>query len=148
MNNFFVNALFLAIFGGILAIPFLPSKLIRYYSNENVLSASIKKDNGLIKIENVDELSKTIEITVFPDQFVYYDKVFKLENFSATAKFYKIETFINDADIKVKALFSNGENEILLRSGEKTYVDVQALGTKEESVYKVFLKVSAEDIKN
>jgi len=145
IKNFFINTTLLIVFTLILAVPFIPSKLIKYYPEKNVLATSSK---GGIKVESAGDLSRIVEVTVYPHQFAYYDNVFELRNFSNKDTFYKIENFTEGEKAKVTAEFSNGVNEILLHPNEKTYVNMNALGmTNNIEQIKIFLEISTENIK-
>ncbi|MBU1017155.1 hypothetical protein KJ678_03290 [Patescibacteria group bacterium] len=144
VKHFFLNTTLLIILFAILAIPFMPAKLIKYYSQKNVLSANSKEG---VKIENAGELSRIVEVKAFPQQFAYYDKVFELRNFSNKNTFYEIESFVKNGSAKITANFGNGTNEILLHPNEKTYIDITALGTTENmEQVRVFLEISAKNI--
>jgi len=147
IKNLFTNTILFALFATLLAAPFIPAKLIKYYPQQNILSASSKNDKNLITIENVEELSKILELTVFPHQFAYYEKILELRNFSPKTASYKVETFIKEGNAQVEAVFNNNEKEITLHPNEKTYIDIKGLGTKDDiERVKVFLEISAKNV--
>lgn len=128
------------VFTCLLLIPAVPNVFIKY-NEDNVLSTSSKNYGQLVKINNINKLSKVITVKAFSSQKAYYDNIFELKNYTNQPQPYKIENFVNNNNVAVKVKFSNNLDEILLHPNEKTSISLEVLGAKEDTEVKVFLEI-------
>jgi len=152
IKRLIINTFLFAVFGILLALPFLPSKLLKYYPQKNVLSAVARNDQTLIKILPAGDMLQMVAVTAFPQQFAYYERILEVRNFSGRDMLYKAAVFVNfvngkNTQAEVEAVFNNNSHEIVLHPGEKAYTGLKVLGRgdKVEKV-EVFLNISAKDV--
>ncbi len=148
VKKFLSSAFLFLILSFLLFAPVFPNTFIKYNQNNNVLSATSKNYGQLVKINDINKLSKVVTIKAFASQRAYYDNIFELTNYTDSSQLYTIENFVNDKSVVVTVKFSNNLNEILLHPNEKTSVSLEVLGSEKDAEAKIFLEILPKIIQN